>query len=267
MREFYVCTNDEVNLFCRTIGEGEPLLMIHGAMVDSDFFLDCASELSKSYMVILYDRRGYSRSSSAKDYSIARQANDAVCVLNFLGVEKVNIVSCSAGGYVALKISEENASLVSKLLMYETPLFATKKEKSASGIIRSIIHDTSVGKLSRAKCNFLLLSEKQDLNARNMPHEMLQNNWNNGDVFLMHEFEQYCLLTIEDLRPLKTDNATVYMMGIGKESDNSYYRRSAKFLANLIDCPIYEFLGGHNSAYDHPKEFADATISIFNSIN
>ena len=57
-------TGDGACLYTRHIGQGQPLLLIHGAVVDSEFFTDFAEILSEKYHVITYDRRGYGYSGA-----------------------------------------------------------------------------------------------------------------------------------------------------------------------------------------------------------
>ena len=37
--------------------DGSPVVLIHGACVDADFWNDCAAHLSKHHRVFTYDRR------------------------------------------------------------------------------------------------------------------------------------------------------------------------------------------------------------------
>ena len=73
-------TTGGTTIYCRRRGSGDPLLMIHGACTDSDFFSETAALLSSHYTVVTYDRRGYGRSSevSTQDHSIAVQAADII---------------------------------------------------------------------------------------------------------------------------------------------------------------------------------------------
>ena len=57
--------------------DGSPVVLIHGACVDADFWNDCAAHLSKHHRVFTYDRRGYGRNEETDDHSIHIQAEDA----------------------------------------------------------------------------------------------------------------------------------------------------------------------------------------------
>ena len=53
---------DDVSLYYEVRGSGEPLILIHGVIVDADLYSKAAELLSRYYQVITYDRRGNSRS-------------------------------------------------------------------------------------------------------------------------------------------------------------------------------------------------------------
>ena len=69
---------EDVSLYYETYGEGEPLILIHGVIVDAQLYQEAARLLSRYYQVILYDRRGNSRSrlKGEKDFSMDDQADD-----------------------------------------------------------------------------------------------------------------------------------------------------------------------------------------------
>ena len=58
-QEHLLHRDDGSSFFCRTVGEGQPLLLIHGAAVDSEFFYELGPHLAAHYRVISYDRSGF----------------------------------------------------------------------------------------------------------------------------------------------------------------------------------------------------------------
>src|SRR4051794_28069257 len=84
-------------------GGGEPLLMIHGAII-GDAFEALAENLSASYELITYHRRGFGASSPARESgTMIDQAADAVALLDHLGVGTAHVAGHSYGGAVALQ--------------------------------------------------------------------------------------------------------------------------------------------------------------------
>ena len=80
--ESYLINREGKKVFYRVQGEGKPLVLIHGIMVDADFFDLSAQYLSHYYKVITYDRRVYSRSEACDSYNLEHQSNDLEDIIN-----------------------------------------------------------------------------------------------------------------------------------------------------------------------------------------
>lgn len=86
-------------------GAGEPVLLIHGAHIANAMtpFLD--EPAFEGFGLIHYHRRGFAGSSRpAGPTSIAIQADDAVAVLDHLGIERAHVVGHSLGAVIALEV-------------------------------------------------------------------------------------------------------------------------------------------------------------------
>ena len=53
---------DDVSLYYEVRGNGDPLILIHGVIVDAGLYEEAARLLAGRFRVVTYDRRGYSRS-------------------------------------------------------------------------------------------------------------------------------------------------------------------------------------------------------------
>lgn len=105
-------------------GNGEPLLMVHGAIV-SDSFEGIADALSRSYQLITYRRRGFGGSSPAREAgTIADQAADAVALLDHLDVGAAHVAGHSYGGVVTLQMALDAPQRVHSLGLLEPALLA-----------------------------------------------------------------------------------------------------------------------------------------------
>lgn len=101
-------------------GAGEVILLIHGAYIE-DALLPLATEpaLSK-YRVLRYHRRGYGNSARhAQPLSIAGEAQDALRLLDSLGIERAHVVGYSSGGIIALELALSEPRAVSSLILIE----------------------------------------------------------------------------------------------------------------------------------------------------
>jgi pimeloyl-ACP methyl ester carboxylesterase len=104
-------------------GQGEPVLLIHGAIV-ADLLRPLAAELATSgYRVIRVHRRGYGSSSPVGDtWSVGQDAADAAALLRYLSIARAHIVSHSAGGIVALECAATFPAMVQTLTLMDPPL-------------------------------------------------------------------------------------------------------------------------------------------------
>ena len=85
------------------IGEGTPLVLIHGYPLDHTIWYDMVSSLEDKFELILPDLRGFGLSGVAEaPYTIADMASDIASLLDHFGIEEAHIAGHSMGGYVAL---------------------------------------------------------------------------------------------------------------------------------------------------------------------
>jgi pimeloyl-ACP methyl ester carboxylesterase len=105
-------------------GIGEPVVLIHGALI-ADAFRPLLAEpaLRDQYRIIHYHRRGYGGSApTAAAVDFARQAADCRALLYHLGVRRVHVVGHSLGGTIALRLALDAPDLVQSLALLEPAL-------------------------------------------------------------------------------------------------------------------------------------------------
>lgn len=101
-------------------GEGEPVLLIHGAFVAASFFPGIDEPPLADYRLIRYHRRGFA-GSTAPIAPLERQVDDAVALLRHVGVERAHIVGHSGGGRIALQLALDASDVVHSLVLLEPP--------------------------------------------------------------------------------------------------------------------------------------------------
>ena len=262
--ERFIAAEDGAKLFCRAAGTGTPLLMIHGAACDSDFFLALGERMSGRYRVILYDRRGYGRSegggaAKAPDSGahFARQASDAARVLRQSGAESAVVLGCSYGALVALYLADAYPELVSRALLHEPPAYSQMPD-DADGRERidGILHCIEQQKYMRALNRFLLfLTSASAPGDRPMTEAEEESFTRNGLYFIEHEFAFG--FDTELLIPLLSEQTNPVFLR-GENSREMPLWKCARRLAERQNCAVYDFPGGHNGARDQPDEFGAA---------
>lgn len=99
------------------IGDGLPMLVIHGAGGGYDQGLLIARDLSSRYRMIAPSRFGYLKTPVPADDSPSAQADAHAALLDFLGIRKCIVVAASAGAPSAIELALRHRECVSALVL------------------------------------------------------------------------------------------------------------------------------------------------------
>jgi pimeloyl-ACP methyl ester carboxylesterase len=111
-----------VRLYYEEHGEGDAILCIHGGGSSAVMWEEAAGELARLGRVIIYDRRGCTRSERPEPYthtSVAAQADDAAALLHALAAAPALVIGRSYGGAVAIDLALRHPELVRALVLLE----------------------------------------------------------------------------------------------------------------------------------------------------
>jgi pimeloyl-ACP methyl ester carboxylesterase len=101
----YVTAKDKTRLYVEEAGSGTPILFIHEFGGNHGSWEPQLRFFSRRHRCIVYAARGYAPSDIPREigsYSQAIAADDALAVLDGLGIEKAHIVGLSMGGFATL---------------------------------------------------------------------------------------------------------------------------------------------------------------------
>jgi pimeloyl-ACP methyl ester carboxylesterase len=96
-------------------GEGPPLILLHAGVADRRMWQPQMSELSDSFHVEAYDRRGFGETEAA-DVPFSH-VEDLRLILDQLGIGKASLVGCSQGGRVAIDFTLAYPDRVESLVL------------------------------------------------------------------------------------------------------------------------------------------------------
>jgi pimeloyl-ACP methyl ester carboxylesterase len=112
-------------LYYETHGRGPLMVMIAGATGTADGFRALASVLGARYTVLLYDRRGFSRStlegSQDRGRRLETDADDARRLIEHAGGEAAAVFGASSGAIVALSMLARHPCAARALVPFEPP--------------------------------------------------------------------------------------------------------------------------------------------------
>jgi pimeloyl-ACP methyl ester carboxylesterase len=112
-------------LYYETHGHGPLLIMVPGASGVADSFRPIAAHLAVHYTVVLYDRRGFSRSrlDGPQDYPhrLQTDADDVRRLIEHVGDAPATVFGASSGGIVVLELLTRHPAVASMLVSFEPP--------------------------------------------------------------------------------------------------------------------------------------------------
>ena len=130
---------NELQLASSSVGEGNPVLLIHGFGASSYSWRHIIAPLAQKYRVITIDLKGFGESPKPRDdlYSVYEQAR---LVRNFIlenDLQNVRIIGHSYGGGVALVTCADHRSALSLSLAGRTILQMDQTASSYQAFLRN----------------------------------------------------------------------------------------------------------------------------------
>jgi pimeloyl-ACP methyl ester carboxylesterase len=111
------------DIFVRSAGSGPVVILLHGYAETSDSWAPLATELVKTYTVVVPDLRGIGRSSRPEGgYDKKTQAADIRAVVTALGYDRASVVSHDIGIMVAYAYTARYPDKVERLVVMDAPI-------------------------------------------------------------------------------------------------------------------------------------------------
>jgi pimeloyl-ACP methyl ester carboxylesterase len=128
-----------VRLYYEIHGGGEPLVLVHGSWVDATRWRSVVPGLAESFRVLVYDRRGHSRSERPDaPGSVDEDGDDLAALLEGLDLAPAHVVTSSYGGNIALRLATRRPELFRSLCCHEPPLWSLLEADRGSQELRQL---------------------------------------------------------------------------------------------------------------------------------
>lgn len=108
-----------MKLFHRILGEGQPLLILHGLFGHSDNWQTHAKKLAEYYQVILIDQRNHGHSDWSDAFSYDLLAEDLHELITDLGLQKIILLGHSMGGKTVMRYAQLYPEEIEKLIVVD----------------------------------------------------------------------------------------------------------------------------------------------------
>jgi pimeloyl-ACP methyl ester carboxylesterase len=112
------------------IGEGEPVLLIHGFLENNTMWESLLPHLD-SFQCIIPDLPGHGQSSAVDAFSLETLADLCADILDAVDVRQAHVIGHSMGGYIGCALLERHPERVKSLLLFHSTATADSDEKKA----------------------------------------------------------------------------------------------------------------------------------------
>jgi len=111
---------NDIQMYYATYGAAPagsiPILLIHGGLGHGDVWANQVIDLMRDHLVVVADSRGHGRSTrSAQPFGYDLMASDYLALLDYLKIDKVDLVGWSDGGIIGIDIAMTHPERLDKL--------------------------------------------------------------------------------------------------------------------------------------------------------
>jgi pimeloyl-ACP methyl ester carboxylesterase len=132
---------DGAQIAYRRIGNGRPLILLNGfAATSADWDPSFIDRLASSNELVLLDNRGIGRSTDdGRPFDIAQLADDVLRVVASLGIERVNMLGWSMGGFIAQTLALQHPNRINKLVLLSTDPGGADADRASAAVWSQLI--------------------------------------------------------------------------------------------------------------------------------
>ncbi|MEN4473854.1 alpha/beta hydrolase [Mycolicibacterium cosmeticum] len=215
-----------------------------------------SAHLAAHSTVVLYDRRGFSRSTldGPQDYThrLETDADDVRRLIEHLGNTPATVFGASSGGIVVLDVLTRYPDVVDTLVPFEPPavLQLPDGQKWVDFFHEAYDQYTQAG-IGPAMQTF---REHAFPDTDRQAMAQTPKNGANAIYWFEHELRQYPRVDL-DLEAL-TGHADRILLAVGREARGYPAHEVNVVLGRKLGADVVEMPGGHVGCITHPAEFA-----------
>jgi len=173
---------DGTSIAWTAVGNGPPVVLVHGITESAASFTPVADRLSTTNRVVTLDLRGHGESTLAATYDLAAMAGDVIAVIRAAGVERPHLVGHSLGGAVVTMVGAgfdvasvvdiDQALQLDSFKAQLTPAEAMLRDPEQYHLVVDAMFEMMIG-------DRLSADEQARVNAlRHADHEVVLGVWN-----------------------------------------------------------------------------------------
>lgn len=108
-----------MKLHYQTLGNGQPLIILHGLFGTLENWGSQIKTLSESFNVIAVDLRNHGRSPHSDEMNYSVMADDVIELMDDLGLKTAKLMGHSMGGKVAMQMALNHAERIQQLIIVD----------------------------------------------------------------------------------------------------------------------------------------------------
>lgn len=263
-----------VDLYYEVAGEGDRLILTHGAWSNADTWVDMVEWLREGYEVVTWDRRGHSRSRpdpGSGDYS--DDVADLVALIEHLGGRAVHLVGNSSGAEIALRAVAARPDLVLSVAAHEPGLFGWLPQSDSHvqelleperRLCDEVVAIIEAGENARAAERFIeqVLGEGAwEMTPPDLRSRMIEN----APTFLAEGRQAF---SAGDFDPAAIEAGNVPALLTSGTASNALNRLAVRYLAEHLPGSRLEELegAGHIPHRSHPDLYAACLLTFLETV-
>jgi len=123
-REGHTASINGMQMFYETVGEGDPLVLLHGFLRTGHLFDPFVEELAQQYRLIIPDLRGHGRSTNPSgEFTMRQSALDIYALLDQLEIDRVRAVGISTGAMTLLHMATQQPPRVEAMVLVGSGMY------------------------------------------------------------------------------------------------------------------------------------------------
>ncbi len=162
-----------MKLHYRKLGEGEPLIILHGLYGSSDNWLNIGQVLSENFAVYILDQRNHGKSPNSDIHTYPSMRDDLLKFMNENNIQKANILGHSMGGKSAVYFATKYPERVKRLIVVDilpTPYALSDSDSPQILSHKNILQTLQGIDLKKIKT----LKEAEDIMAKDIPYQRVR---------------------------------------------------------------------------------------------
>jgi pimeloyl-ACP methyl ester carboxylesterase len=256
-----VASKDGTIITYDRMGQGEPVILVSGAMADRQANVPRAEVLRQYFTIFNYDRRGRGASGDTPPYAVEREIEDIDAVIGAAGGSAF-LLGSSSGAVLSLKAAASGLA-IRKLAIWDAPyILEGSRPRPPADSVKTLIDLVAAGRRGDAVEFFLTeivgLPQETVADARGQPGWPAQEALAHTLAYDATILDDYSLPTASAAR---VKMPTLVMAG---GADLPWIRESAQALAELIPGAKTHFLDGQGHSVD-PVVLAPVLVEFFTS--